>query len=550
LLLIVCELERWIELLTISQVLELPPFAEAAARLVAGAEHLDNEVLWVHCSEMPEAGRLFKGGELLLTQGRGIGRSVQQQIKWIDDLASASVSGVAIETGVLWAEIPAPVVAHAIQRSVPLIALSHPAYFMDMTRSVHASIISSHYDALLHAQELGRRLSRLAMAGASLQAAVDELASVMSHPLVLTDRAHQVEVYAPRNASTLGRIKNWDAHARQGHDYSGIHATPSRADAGELSCLYQPIIYQGDLWGCLHVLVDDMAPDELTLMAMDRAVMSIGLAYAVAEGERRHDDGARSILIQDLLSSTGAAPEDVLAKAKVFGADLSGKLRVFMMQPQEDANEKSEGASSPSTRRLRAALHTIASAAGRSLTPKALIGYSGTRVVGIASDADSLERLESIRCGGGINIVTGVSSVADLTTLVRAGREAGDTVQYAVQSGSQPGVYYADRLGLERLLLKLDESSLLVEHIERELGPVLDHDATSSSPLLPTLEMYLLNLSKKTHVAKTLNIERRTLYHRLERLRTLLGPDFDHPDRQLSLKIALRGLAFRQKRTR
>jgi purine catabolism regulator len=186
---------------------------------------------------MSEAGRLFQGGELLLTQGRGIGRSTAQQTKWIDDLASAGVAGVAVETGVVWPEIPRSVVDQAAKRSIPLIALKHPAYFMKMTRAVHSAIISSHYDALMHAEELGRRLSRLAMAGASLQAAMDELSSAMGHPLVLSDRAHQVEAYAPRNELTLGMIKNWQAHARQGHDYSG-QASSIRVTFGDvfMSC--------------------------------------------------------------------------------------------------------------------------------------------------------------------------------------------------------------------------------------------------------------------------------------------------------------------------
>lgn len=527
------------------KVLDFQPFAETKPQILAGVSSLSGEVRWVHCSEMSEAARLFQGGELLLTQGRGIGRSTTLQTKWIDDLADAGVAGIAIEIGVVWPEIPRAVVDQATKRSVPLIALKHPAYFMKMTRAVHSSIISSHYDALRHAEELGRRLSRLAMAGADLQAAMNELSSAMGYPLVLSDRAHQVEAYAPRNESTLDMIRNWQAHARQGHDYSGQESAPMHAKSVDLPCLYQPILYQGELWGCVHVLLDKQDPDELTLMAMDRAVMSIGLAYAVAERERRLDGGARSELIQDLLSSHVVSTQELENRAQIFGADLSGSLRVFMVQPREPSNQQGN---SSSNKRLRAVLSTAASAAERLLGTKALIGYSGTRVAGIAGSEVSLEPLGTIRCGADFEIVVGISGPADIKSLVRAGQEASETVRYATESGGMPGVYYAERLGLERLFLKLDEGPLLVEHIARELGSILDHDAATSSPLLPTLEAYLLNPSKKAEVARSLFIERRTLYHRLDRIRSLLGADLDHPDRQLALKIAVRGLMFREKR--
>ena len=193
-------------------------------------------------------------------------------------------------------------------------------------------------------------------------------------------------------------------------------------------------------------------------------------------------------------------------------------------------------------------LNSVASEAEKILGGAVLMGYSGTRVVGICPSSADVNGLAAIQSGPGIGLLVGVSSITELSELPRAGSDAGQALQYALQTGSDSGIFFADRLGIERLLLKLDEGHSLVDHIERELGAVLDHDASSASPLMPTLEAYLMLSGNKTEVAKSLHIERRSLYHRLERIRSLIGADIDHPDRQLGLRIAVRGLGYRRKR--
>jgi purine catabolism regulator len=78
--------------------------------------------------------------------------------------------------------------------------------------------------------------------------------------------------------------------------------------------------------------------------------------------------------------------------------------------------------------------------------------------------------------------------------------------------------------------------------VESELGPLLAHDATSSSPLLQTLRVYLARSGKKAEATRELHIERRTLYRRLERLERILGREISNHENQTRLTFALYGL--------
>lgn len=532
--------------MTLREVLELEPLAVAHPVVHAGADQLDVAVSWVHISEMKRLGHLFQGGELLLTQGFGIGQMRDDQIRWVDSLADAQIAGVAVEVGVRWPAIPDAVVERARSRDLPLIAIQNPAYFMDITRAVHSDIVNSEYGELLHAEQLGKRLTRLVMSGASLQTTLDEMASAMSYPVVLTDRAHLVEAYSPRTEQTLSLMKNWRLHTKTGHDYRAGANGPMLATDTD-PCLYQPIIYQGDMWGCLHVLLERDSSDGVAVKAMESATTSIGLAYAVADAPRTHRSDMRSKLVQDLLGSSSVDMADAEKRAHVLGADLAGGLRAFVLQPHYSVSQGPPPGDDD--QRHRTLVSALLTSARRVLGKHVLVGYFGTGIGGIVAADASLDELGEITCDEGVSVVVGVSAATTAGSLVRAARDARQALRFATESGGRPGLYFADRLVLERILLKLDEDSMLVELIDSELGPLLDHDAAARSPLLETLEAYLSHgTESKADVARALCIERRTLYHRLERLQELLGTDLDDPDKQLTLRIALRGLTYRQKR--
>ena len=54
---------------TVGQVLGMDAVRRGEPRVVAGEESLDRLVRWVHAIELPDAARLLRGGELVLTTG-------------------------------------------------------------------------------------------------------------------------------------------------------------------------------------------------------------------------------------------------------------------------------------------------------------------------------------------------------------------------------------------------------------------------------------------------------------------------------------------------
>jgi len=87
--------------------------------------------------------------------------------------------------------------------------------------------------------------------------------------------------------------------------------------------------------------------------------------------------------------------------------------------------------------------------------------------------------------------------------------------------------------------LVLAQNPMLAERfVAHTLGPLLDPKTRSRDQLLQTLEAYLANGSVKD-AAAALNLHRHTVLYRLDKLRELLGGDFDVPASRLRLQLAL-----------
>jgi GAF domain-containing protein len=77
-------------------------------------------------------------------------------------------------------------------------------------------------------------------------------------------------------------------------------------------------------------------------------------------------------------------------------------------------------------------------------------------------------------------------------------------------------------------------------YVERVLGPVAAHDARRGTDLVATLEAYFAAGASPSRAAGALHVHVNTVAQRLERVATLLGEDWQGPDRALELQLALR----------
>jgi DNA-binding PucR family transcriptional regulator len=77
-------------------------------------------------------------------------------------------------------------------------------------------------------------------------------------------------------------------------------------------------------------------------------------------------------------------------------------------------------------------------------------------------------------------------------------------------------------------------------YVRQVLGPVLDYDEQRGTELVHTLDAYYAQGASLARAKDVLHVHVNTVVQRLDRVRHLLGPDWNAPERALEVQLALR----------
>ncbi|WP_410573495.1 helix-turn-helix domain-containing protein [Amycolatopsis sp. cmx-4-61] len=253
----------------------------------------------------------------------------------------------------------------------------------------------------------------------------------------------------------------------------------------------------------------------------ERAGVVTALLLMLRRSVVRAEDEVRGELLTDLLTAPGRNPRALLARGRRLGIDLSAPHAVLVAHADGGSRRR------------------VASAAARHAT---LVGVHAEEVVLLATgDPDELARRVAADLGsatgrpvtvGAAGPASGPSAIADAhaeaARCVRALLALGRTGEGAAMAGlGFLGQLLGDRADLDAF-------------VRQTLGPVLDYDERRGTELVATLRAYFANGSQLARTKDVLHVHVNTVVQRLERVASLLGEDWQAPDRALEIQLALR----------
>lgn len=510
---------------TVAQALKLPVFHEAKAELVAGADHLNNVIKWVHSGEIVDIARFLSGGEFLLTAGSGIGHTEAQQRAYLRGLSDAGAAGIGVELGGrVFSRTPPAVLDEANRLGFPVIAFGREIAFVKVATQVHECLADLRVQQLLEGEVANAAFTELLLNGEDSVAMVAELAHRISCPSVLEDGAHQMRAYYGRTPRADVTIAHWDKHSRLTHEQH----------SGDLGCAREPIAVKGDVWGWLHVLYGDIALSSSDHYTIGRASAAIAIALLSEEAHGARRSQRAGALINRLMLGD-ISGDRFVERAIALGRDFRG--RSFMVVVAGGADREAPYGE-PELSRL---LATVPASAVVTDTGEELIAIvalpprRGEQVI-----VDALARAPAR---------IGISRVTNGRQLRLAIQQASNAYAATGTAPDIPRLVRFDDLGVSRLLLALAQGPELASYVEDELGKLMEHDAGSANPLLPTLRAYLACDGRKSQAAKQLFVQRRTLYYRLDRISALLQMSLDDPPVRQRLQLAVHGLDLLNQRS-
>ncbi|WP_413104766.1 PucR family transcriptional regulator [Streptomyces sp. Inha503] len=521
------------EVLTVRAALQLEVFRRTKVRVYAGERNLDRPVRWVHTGEIPDIHRFLTGQEMLLTAGLGMGETAARQRAFIRRLADAHAAVLVIElAGRMFGSMPEAVIEEAEAVGLPLVGLADEIPFVETSAQVHEVLVGMRVKQMIAEEATSQAFMDLLLADEDYVGVVRELADRTGHAVVLENVAHQMLAYGGATPEADDVVNEWNAHSRAIHERHRSLAehgpeTPTAAAASfrdVVPCARQPVILRGESWGWLHLLHGGARPSPAELRTLERAAAALAITL-LSERESGARAAQRQTALLNRLLLGDITGERFVSLGLALGQDLRGRdLIVVTAYAGEDVPVKDHALA-----RLLRETHWPAIVGDTGDFDMAVVGLP---VRGEAADVQTLLTEHGVR--GGISRLV---EPAALPLALRQSRSAASVAAAA----AVPEVRHFDDLGALRLLVALSEGPELRRYVEDELGPLLEHDALAKNPLLPTLRMFLDCGGNKARAADALFVQRRTLYHRLEKLSGILRLDLTRVDNQQRLQLAVRG---------
>jgi sugar diacid utilization regulator len=256
----------------------------------------------------------------------------------------------------------------------------------------------------------------------------------------------------------------------------------------------------------------------------------------------------RGSLVADLLSGKDTLPKSTSDRAKRWGHDLS-EPHVILVGSAVTGSDISDDGSSL----LGTALKLVNRYAAN-FDPLPVVAIHRGYLVALwplNSTTDSTDSPDVHIAAGHIReliekgISGGIATLAisqrcespgDYSSAFRVARGGVELARF----GSDPNrTVDLDDLGIDSLLLQLDDPRQLLKYANRVLAPLYEYDRARKTELVLTLRTYLRHDLQSSSTARALHIHHNTIAQRLRRIEGLLNVQLNRPADLLDITAAL-----------
>jgi purine catabolism regulator len=513
---------------------------------VAGADRLDARVRWVHSAEVTDIAHLLRGGELVLTTGIALPDEPDRLRRYVAELSEVGASGLIVELGRKYASaLPAALISAAEEYGLPLIAWARETPFVDVTEAVHAQIIDTQLAELRASDKLHEVFTQLSVDGAPPEEVVRQVARLSGRPVVLENLAHQVLAADAAGADPAELLASWETRSR------AVRTEERTAYDASSQWLVTVVGARGEDWGRL-IIAGEGPPSPRDVVLIERAATTLALGRLLDQHAQSLERQAHGSIIAGILAHAYSDPQEAAARARALGVPLTGRrLLGIVVLPVGTAElpPHAELADATAAACRDASLTALVGTLDEG-SPQARVGVLASLPARAEDERilrDVAKRLRSHHSAGtpdsGHGFVMAAGSIVEsIRDVRRSFLEAEQVADVAARRGDDRLFYRLPDLRLRGLLHLLRDDARLQTFIERELGPLLDHDARRGGDLVHVLALYLDSGRNKALAAQRAHLSRPALYERLRRIERVLGTDLEDVESCASLHVALLAL--------
>jgi purine catabolism regulator len=526
--------------LTVGEVVDLPVIQSGKPEVLSD-RRWDDQIRWVHVSDVADLSTLLQGGELVLTTGTALRRSPARYLRRI---AEAGALGVIAELA-KDAPLPRSAAAAAATANVALIVLHREIKFVEVTEAVHRRIVSEQFEAVAFDRRVHATFTDLSMKRVSAPGIVAAAARMLDEPVVLEDLAHQALAVAPGPDTTATLLDDWENRSR-------------RASAGDDGWAMTPVGPRGEEWG--RLVVPRLPADaSRARMVLERAAAALALNRMIERDRSGLHQQAQSGLIDDVIRNRVTDEREITARAHALGLRKTSRYHPVVVRTETALTGSDPvAAQRRNVRLLDAVAHTVNASGHTGLFTIRGDGEIGAVVALSAGRAGTADKAwsalgldvsrEVARVDGGQRSVLALGEPSGVITDAVVGlADAAHVAEAAlVMVGAPRPFYRTSDVRLRGLISLLQDDPRIQAFAETELKALLAAESASSPTDFAILREYLRLGGNKVALATRLGISRPALYKRLSAIETKLGVDLADAESTASLHVAMLVLEVRR----
>ncbi len=278
----------------------------------------------------------------------------------------------------------------------------------------------------------------------------------------------------------------------------------------------------------LGVLVLSGTPNlaEADLRILERAAVITALLLLARRSEAEVESRVRGELLDDLLRRADLDPAVLAARARRLGADLDVPYSVFVADTGDVDRHRT----------AFAANHLARSRFGLSGS------FDGHLVLVLPTERPGAEAaLLASELSGALSAevtVGGAGPACGPAAVEPSYREAHRCLRALRTLGRTGDGASSAEIGFVGLVLS--DQPDVARFVEGQIGPILAYDERRGTELVSTLETYFSCRGSLTRTKEALHVHVNTVNQRLDRIAQLIGADWQTPERELELQLALR----------
>lgn len=404
------------------------------------------------------------------------------------------------------------------------------ARLLEETRSALAELSAAtkisrdHTEAVERAAEAHDRMAEVVLRGGDVGDLATSVAELLGGGVAVFDADGRCLV-SVGTVSAGGAVEEAAAAAR------GLGRTVQRGDLwatavgrpGETQCC---LVLAPGGWG-QGGQRSIASPESADLRIFERAAVVTGLLLLSRRSAAAAEDRVRGELLDDLISGRGEDAGVLHERARRLGVALEQPNTLLVLRWDGGA-------------RHRVATWAAAQAAEHGGLAADRDGASVLLLPGDDPGAVARRVAREVKAHVGAGVTVGAGGPAlDPTQIGPAHASAQRCADALITLGLAGSAAAPADLGFVGLLMGGGPPDIDA-FVTSTIGTVLDYDLRRGTVLRQTLESYFLAGSSPARAAEALHVHVNTVTQRLERLGTLLGEEWQRPDRALEIQLALR----------